>query len=434
MSRLSLLIVLVLATGDAVAATPDSTRVGWRLGAAVAGGVDSFAQTFQITDTVQSDLLLDQRALRDTTEVFTEFRLVGEASAHFERRRHRFLARGRVSSGTDLLRGTLLLEGRAERDDRSHRFDARVEVEGRQFREDSDFALSSDVLETEARLHWRHRPHPDFRWGILGRGEMLRYADPGEFEVDQDRGDLSVTATVTRGWDWSLDVDAGGGVRHSPGSSTIPSYDRGFLRTDLAWTQSLHWSLETHAAVERREYRDTSVRSPYTDLLLEPSMTWSPTLDWRFRLSTANEWLLYDTPTEVYFDFWLGSLGLEARRSLGAWEVSLEPRWSWLASEVDTEDAYVQPSLLGRVEWFPSSAIWLSLSGEFGQRDYVEPGAESLDLYSDYLFLRTTLLLSWSLRDGLSADVFLSDEPESHRQAEDDSRLTLLTASLRAAI
>ena len=52
-------------------------------------------------------------------------------------------------------------------------------------------------------------------------------------------------------------------------------------------------------------------------------------------------------------------------------------------------------------------------------------------LYSDYRFFRTTFLGSVSIVSNVSFDLFVSDEPESHLRAEDDARLTLITASLR---
>jgi hypothetical protein len=173
------------------------------------------------------------------------------------------------------------------------------------------------------------------------------------------------------------------------------------------------------------------VRSPYWDFVVEPGLSWQVSPQWKLEARSAMEWLQYDESTEIYFDLWVGRVGLLMGRRFGSLEVGVEPRWSWLVSTEPVEDQYEQPSVLFRFDWFRQGRFWISLTEEIGRRDYVKPLPDGLQLYSDYTFFRTSVLGSVTIDEHLSLDVFVSDEPESHHRSEDDGRLTLLTLSLR---
>lgn len=396
-------------------------------------GLDSFVQTFRLGAELSSSDLFPTGGPRDTTDTFTELRALAQLGLHVEGSSHRLALRPRLSLGTDLQRGSLGIEYRWAAPAVARRFLLTLDLEGRRFSRESDFTLSSDTFQSGLRAHWRQRLTPSVDVGVRGRGYLTRYRTPSIYEYDEDRGDLAATLAVRRSWDFSFDFELGAGGRVAPDTTAI-SYERAFTAGTLSWAVGDRWRTDLYLASERRVYEDRTVRSPYWDLLLEPRLAWDVTSLWRLTVDAAMEWLAYDTSSEVYFDLWTGRVGLLARRSLGAVELGLEPRWSWLVSPEPVEDRFGQPGLVFRLDWFGTGRFWVSLTEEIGWRNYTERAGESdLDLYSDYWFLRTTFLGSVAMARSVSLDVFLSDEPETHRRADDDARLTLVTVSLRWA-
>jgi hypothetical protein len=372
---------------------------------------------------------VQESAFRDTTDVFTEYRGAVELGLRHDSEAWRVDARARASAGTDLVREDLGLDLRW-RPDTAHTLDLDLDLQGRQFRDDSDFSLNSDTFEGRARAHWRRRLGETWRVGVRTRQELLRYEERSIYELDSQRSELSLTADLRSGWsDW-LALELGAGRRGVRDSSAI-AYDRVFGRLDGSLELDDRVQVSLHHSFERRVYDDEQVRSPFWDLVVEPELRLRLGDAIELRWHSPLEWLQYDTGTTVYFDSFLGRSGLMLAGQRGGFEWGFEPRWSWLQSPSEVEDEYVQPSFLVRVDWFGSERWWFSLSEEVGHRDYRDPPEDGLNLYSDYTFLRTTFLGSFRLTENLSLEGFLSDEPESHRSDADDARLTLVTASIR---
>jgi hypothetical protein len=400
-------------------------------------GIDSFIQSFEITDQLLGDLdrvdVVRSRALRDTSEVFTEIRALAELGLSYEGPHAKLGGRSYLSLGSDLWREGAALNLRVEDGARTQRFDLRGEFEARQFREGSDFALGSDLTEARFRSGWRHRVAESLSLGVRGRVEWLDYAERSEFELDRGRFETSTTARVERGFDFFWDLEAGAGHSAVPDSTEI-AFDRGFLISDLSARVADRLRLGAYAVVDRRVYGDAAVRSATWNFLFEPELVWQTSRGGRIRAFVSCEWLDHDTATDVYFDLLYGRTGVLFEMVRGAWTLGAEPRWSWLDSPDDVEDRYVQPSIALKLDFFGAGRFWLSLSEELGRRDYVTVADPDLQLYSDYFFLRSTLLLSYELHPRVRIDGFLSDEPESHQLVEDDSRLTLLNLSIRCSL
>lgn len=397
-------------------------------------GFDSYLQQFRLTEDLLGDLdspdASIERGLRDTTEVFTEFRARGDLAFASTGERVRWNSRASASAGTDLYREALDFDLRAESLGRSRRLSLRAEAEARQFRDDSDFSLSSDLIEGRATLHLQQRASQDWVFGVRGRGAWIDYATPSTYELDSRRADLSLTTRVSKGFDSYLDLEAGGGRRAHPDSTQI-SYDRAFAYADVGAGFAERWRAGLSAGLERRVYDDPATRSPFWDLLVEPRLERRTDSGGRAILGVDLEWLRYDTDGSVFYDTLLGRalLGLQTRH--GSWTFGVEPAWSWLSSPLEVDERFQQPSVAVEVDYFGVGRLWLSLREEVGWRDFVEAADEDLRLYSDYLFLRSTLLLSIEIRPGLSVDGFLSDEPKNHQLSEDDGRLTVFTLSLK---
>lgn len=433
----SLVVCLILIAGSAAA------EIRWQPRGLVEFGVDRFAQVYRVSElgSGSETFAAFEPTLRDTTEVFTEFRGAAEFGLRIGDRRHGADLRTRLSLGTDTIRGTAEtdFEWRGER----NRFDTELFFEGRRFRENSDFTLSSDYGEIRSRSHWRHEVRDGWEVGLRARGDLTRYERASPFEVDNERLDVSVTNGFRGGLGQFLDVEAGIGRRwadpyedpDAPDATTaILSYDRIFGRIDWAYdggsrvrTSIAHW-------IERRDYQDESQRSSLWNAVFEPEITLRLDDDWDLRWRTAIEWLDYDTSSSTYYDLALGRTGLALLRRWGPFEASVEPRLGWLSAPEPQEDEFLQPSLVLGFDGFGGDRFFISIQEEIGRRDYREPTAtDEFDFYSDYWFLRSTILASVTVARATSLEFFLSDEPESHRSEEDDARLTLVTATVRVS-
>lgn len=394
-------------------------------GGSVEIGVDTYAQIYRLTDFVEESLA---GSLRDTTDVFTEMRLAAEYGVRTTSPRWSTDLRARLSTGTESRRGRASFDVGYR--DGHDRLDLDLELEGRQFTDDTQFSLSSDVGEGRLRMRWLREVREGWSLGVRTRAEAVRYEQRSSYELDSQRIDLALTSEARRDLDEWFDVELGAGRRSIPDSTAI-AYDRIFAHAQYSREIDAYWRLSVAHFFEHREYDDPTERSPFTNATLEPELRLRLDDTWELRWSSLLEWIDYELGNDVYFDMFLGQTGLALVHRHGWLELGLEPRLNWLRTPAPVEDEYGQQSVLARVDWFGTGRWWFSASAEVGHRDY-QPAVEGeLDLYSDYWFLRSTVLASVRLTNSLSLDGFVSDEPESHRRSADDARLTLINLNLR---
>jgi hypothetical protein len=401
-------------------------------------GFDSFVQRFRITDSVLGDSedlgdLFDTTSSRDTTEVFTEYRLLGEFGLQGRGESQRWQAKARASYGSELVRQAFDFDWRMRDPAHDQWLDLFLNVDAKQFRSDSDFVLSSDSVQSVGRAHWRQQLTENFAFALKGRLGIERFELRSAYEDDSNRLDGSAHWIFEHGWDLLAELSAGLGHKDVPDSAAI-SYDRRVLAADLSWRLAEDWRWRSHASFERRLYADEAVRSPFSNFLIEEELDFEIDDALTTRLIASVEWLDYDEDSSVYFDATLGRVGWSLERQFSNWVIGIEPRWSWLAAPSGVEDRYTQPSAIIKVDNFGGGRFWLSLSEELGRRNYDESATDELNFYSDYLFARTTVLASVKASQRFSVELFLSDEPESHRNDADDGRLSLFSCSLRAKI
>ena len=388
-------------------------------------GVDTYAQVYRLTDFVEDSLA---GSLRDTTDVFTEMRIAAEYGVRTTGARWTHDLRARLSSGTESRRGRVNLDlgYRGAKD----RLDLDFELEGRQFTDDTDFTLSSDVGEGRLRLSWLRELRDGWGLGLRTRAEAVRYEQRSTYELDSQRVDVALASEARRDLDEWFDLEFGLGRRSIPDSTAI-AYDRLFASAHYSREINAHWRFSVAHFLEHRAYDDPTQRSPFTNATLEPELRLRLDDRWELRWSSQLEWLDYELGNDVYFDMFLGQSGLALVHRRGWLEFAVEPRLNWLRTPAPVEDEYGQQSVLLRIDWFGTGRWWFSVSGEVGHRDYRAQADGDLNLYSDYWFLRSTVLASLRLTPSLSLDGFLSDEPESHRRSADDARLTLVNLNLR---
>ncbi len=401
---------------------------GWTPRYTLEMGVEGYAQVYRLTDFASESLLAGESSLRDTTDSFSDMHVAAEVGLRHRGEIWSTSLSGRASAGTDLSRGRLGLSLRGR--GRHQRLDLDLDVDLRRFGADTDFDLSSDNAEGQFRVHWRRAVGERWWWGARLRAEALRYQRQSTYERDQERLEAALTGQWHSGLDHWLELEFGGGRRAVPDSTAI-GYDRSYARAEWTSAVAAGWQILLRGGLERRSYDDRTVRSAFWNSTLAPELRHRLGGEWELRWQTEFEWLDYDRSDDTYFDLFIGRTGVELVRRHGLVELGLQPRWSWLRSPRSVEDEYGQSSLQLRVDWFGDERWWFSLTEEVGRRDYREPLDDSLELYSDYWFARTSLLGAVTLRPGLTLEAFLSDEPESHRQDVDDARLTLFTLSLR---
>lgn len=405
-------------------------------GGAVELGIDSFVQRFRLSDfSLAGDIdapdFSAEASLRDTTEVFSEFRTLLEFALRHEDAENRVDLRTRASFGSERSVGAATLEARMGSHRTPSRLDVAASIESRRFHSGSDFSLQSDAILLDLRAHGSRRLGEDLRAGLRVRVRQEDFESPSIFELNERRLDLSTTVRFARGLASTADLELGAGWRDVADSTQI-SHLRSFAFAELGRYGS-DWSLSLRSGLEHRDYEDPAARSPYWNLILEPTIARRVGDRWRLSLRSAHEFLDYRQDSPIYFDSAVGRAGIELARSSLRWSFSVEPRWSWLTAPSGVDDRYRQPSLVTRFDWSGGGRFWLSLGEEIGHRDYASSVSE-FAFYSDYWFFRTTLLASARLRPWLNLDVFLSDEPEAHRSDQDDGRLTLFSASLRASM
>ncbi len=422
------------APGHRLVTVSRAAQPGTELHSAVEVGYDRFAQIYRFTDSALLELndgnLDIGTSLRDTVDVFTEMR--GQAELRLVRSRgtHRYELLALGSMGTELNRGYFQGIYRYRPVEARTRLDVEVQVEGRAFQRDSSFQLNHDNIRAMGRLQGRRRLSENLEMGAKLRLESYDYDGRSLFEYDKSRWTLSGTAEIRQGLGFYLDLEAGGGSRSVPDSTEI-AYDRGFVQADLFWPIGpVTFSL--FSAGERRVFADSATRSPYWDLLAEPELRIQLSPQWRLKVRSPQEFLLYDIDSQVYQDTWLGQVGAQLSRRFGSLEVGLEPRWTWNISPYDTDDEFRQPSVVVSADLYGTGSLWFSFSEEIAWRNYEEPPPQSVVVYTDYRFFRTTLMASYTFMERMSLQAFVSDEPDMHDREEDDNRLTLFSLTLRA--
>jgi hypothetical protein len=433
-SRSFFILALVAAMLSCVAAVVHAGTP--ELSSAIELGYDRFAQVFKITDSILLDSLGPSSAFRssskDTTDVFSEFRAHGELRLRNRDGVHRYDLLLLGSLGTALNRATLDAVYHYRPQEGPTRWDLEAKVEGRQFVTGSSYSLSHDNLRSTTSARWRRKVSNTAEIGLKLKDEDLRYDGRSEFEYDQNRWTGSGLLSLDRGLGFTLDLEAGGGVRTVPDSTQI-SYRRAFLNADMLWLFGAGHSLSCFSTLERRAFHDPATRSSYWDLVLQPQLRILLSPLWRLSFDLSQELLFYDTEGQVYQDTWIGAVGLGLTRRLGELELGVQPRWSWDSSPLFADDEYHQPSVVVKADLYGTGKLWFTLSEEIGRRLYKDPPAGSIQLYTDYTFFRTTLMATLSVTEKLSLSAFVSDQPDNHVREEDDSRLTLYSLSLRAS-
>jgi len=160
----------------------------------ISTGYDLYIHDYYLSDT-------------DTTEVIQELNVT--ASANGTSRfgdRHRWYVRAGVSGGTELYRESLDAGFRLRTEDRQEWLRGEVLLLARQFRDDSEYSLSSD--NHEGRVLAAVTPWTGLHAAleIRTRGRYVDYADPSTLEVDYGQASAGTYLRSPNGTDQSWRV------------------------------------------------------------------------------------------------------------------------------------------------------------------------------------------------------------------------------------
>jgi hypothetical protein len=410
----ALLWIVPITASEAVGGAPPTPPVQWTAGI----GFDSFGERYSIEEA---------DTLAFSNEVWTR------AGLHLQRpwsRRGRVWVEDLLSFSNLALRNRLALGGDfsfRQDDALSFRSDLALRRNHPKSDPDDALAVSSSYWQEDARISYRPRLGDQLRLRLGERFFAIDFEDESRYEYDYFQNELLAAVELERGPGRVLDLDYGYARRTVPDSSAI-DYGEQRLRASFRATDGLWGRFELMGEAARRHYRVEEVRPGSTVIRAEGALVFAAGERFEVRLGDGLESTTYDAPSNVYFDL------IENRAGLGVFflpgpaiEVGGEPRYTRFRADEGGED-FDELSLVLALRIFRGRQGWFDLAIEPGHRDYLAGGPESI--YSDYDFVRGTLLGSLALGDRTSLDTYLSYEPERHEEPGDDAAITLISADL----
>lgn len=373
-------------------------------------------------------------ATTDTTETIAEYMVSAGIEGRSPRRvNHRWRLRAEASAGSELYRQ--LFEGQYKYQDSKRITRLRLDGKfyGRQYRQTTEYSLSSNNM--EGRLDLRAYP-----WAATNSTLEMRawssgrnYKDPSTLEVDTRELGTGLFLR-SRGLSdklWSVGYRFSG--RTYPDTTGINRKVHR-MEGDFDYHDDQGQGIRLFHKSGRRLIKDETLRpsawAHYTDMnSLVTAGSGFVFLD------LQSEVWKYDQETTTYFDSWRlhGVMGYRWGSSLGAtWRLGLT---GGQLNAGDSPESYTQFGFRSGVESF-GSEVSGSLQLEIGRRVYSQDSIElessdpedilSDDLfsfYSDFNYWEIWLMANWSISRHLSLDVMANYEPENHTENADDSSI-----------
>jgi hypothetical protein len=304
--------------------------------------------------------------------------------------------------------------------------DVRGNVHWRHFQKGSDYDFGNDFMQADAigriRRSFGEYAHMDLR----SRVEIVDYLRRTEFDYDYRYFDVG--AQIEAGPDLNRMVLFGVTVgSRTVSDTTALSFDR--ILTELEARITLSRSLSVHLATagDRRDYRD-NVRSSFWSVLSFLDASFGDAAGAIYSLRGESEFTSFDKPDATYFDTHFLRWGLRARLPVRTLlDVVLEPRYARMLCRDIEEERYAEYSFVMGSEIMRNGGFWITLSYEFGYRNYTL--AEN-EIYSDFYLHRLGAMSSVPLPGQTELSILISSEPERHSRREDDFSVTLVSIDL----
>ncbi len=402
-----------------LAAVP--ARAGFELEPRTGFDFEYFGETYRVTEN------------RDTVATINDYGMVAGLLARTPTPSPTFLnLDAEIYYGRESSRARLAVRGEARRG--ANLFLLDQEALWTQFRDDGDYALSSDSFRDTARLAWER---------ALGDRTILRLEEFLDLVRFTDQDPYNLSSTVHRpGVILRRRVAPGGearaayrfGVRDVPDSSALDSI-RHTGELSVGFFLGERVILDVNERLDRRIYdpvspRESSWENRFTvdvDLLNPGLVSW--------RLFHESERVQFDEPDDLDFDYTrLRFTAGPVFRPDPDLDLSLAPVLGALFSSTAPAEEFVEVALEIGANW-RSGALWISVTDEFGFRDYdietsttidtstgaAEPEESRVAIYSDSTYNRLTVLATWDFTPAVSFRFFGNWEPEDHRVDADDA-------------
>jgi hypothetical protein len=295
----------------------------------------------------------------------------------------------------------------------------------KKFRESSDYTMGNDYTQSNNSIKIKRNTGETSRVTLRGRFEFIDYQEKTDFDYDYyyyDGGASFRTGSYTGNF---FSIGAFMGYRSAPDTTEL-NFRRNILNLDVQLSSGEDLTFSSNVFGDRRKYK-TDVRSSY--------WTWFSYSDLKIRKGTRSlsfnldtEFIQYDTTSDIFFDTYFARLGIKPKFEITSCiSIYFEPRVAGLYCYDLSEEEYLEFSLKGGLDILGMGNYWLTCSVEPGHRNYLE---EDNSFYSDFYFVRASLMGNVSLPYSTELNAFVSHDPEYHSRRDDDFSITLVSLSL----
>lgn len=390
---------------------------------------ESFGQTYRVTDEEDTVSTVDDwgtvLGVLLATPKAASFRAESDASYYY---------------GASTERGRLRLRGefRGKKD----LFVVEDDATMRRFRDEGDYALSSDSAQQNIRGFWERRFTDQFAMRIQDEFELVRYDETDIYNLDSNlhRPGISFRRRFADAGEGRVAYRIG--WRDLPDSAEINS-TRHTVEFDGGTFWAENWSMDVALRSDRRRYADESPRRSSLEFSGEVDLDWMrPGLvSWKAR--PEFERIRYDEPSDVDVDSdrW-GIVAGPVIRPAEAVEFHFGPLLEILSSPSTPAEEYREWGVRLALEWTRGNWL-LSATDDVVRRDYAtEAESTSIDLatldvtgesdgiYSDSTIHRLALVGSFEFAPRTTLRLFVHWEPEEHDLARDNAETRLVAGGI----
>lgn len=387
---------------DAVASVRNSLSLGY----------DSFIDRFTILED-------------DTTEAIQELYLALDNSLDLSVTGRRLLLMNDFRYGTQTvnenLSGILTIGSR-----RSKYLELRSSFRMKFFREGSDYAFGNDYWQSNSHLRFGRTFSSGWKLSSRSRVEIIDFEKKTDFDYDYYYLDTGFEIEKGSYFSDFVRLELSAGHREAPDTTTM-SYERLLSGIEIRASTGDRSMFEFSLTGDRRNY-GSGVRSPSWNIYSWAGLTHSSPGGARYSLRLESESYIYDRPSTTFINTHFIRSGFRVSKPVGA-KLTLfaEPRLAGMLCRDYQEEKYSEITVIVGLDLIGNGRYWLNFSYEPGYRNYI---LEPNDIYSDFYLNRLSFMGGWTIRPGLSVDLFASHDPERHMRRDDDFSITMISVSV----
>jgi hypothetical protein len=312
----------------------------------------------------------------------------------------------------------------------SNRLTVENEAEWRRYHPSGDMAGSGDYLLNEAEVEAEFVMPASMVLGISHDLDVLSYQTEPSYGYDYMVNTQGMSLRHQTGLEGSLEFEGEYRIKSVPDSARMETHSPLGRVTFTRW---FGWTTVVDAEAELE--RETYPNDPDSD-----AWNGQVRLDvnrevnrWEFDFNGEVESWSYDHQDEVNVSSIEPKLSLITSYGLTDYlRVGAGPAVSMFLprSSLYQEERYRSFGAETQVEYLKLSQLWGDLTIEVGRRDYTDVEGDDA-LYSDFTYLESTLLATWTIYHPVELSVFATYDQEWHDQADHDVSTRLVSADLR---